>query len=152
MVSTRVSRHIGAPPAAVYLAIVEAEAVAKWMFPEGMSIHIHKFDGREGGEFRISLRYTTATGVGKSTQSTDTYHGRFVKLVPGKLVVEVLKFETEDRDFLGKMTITFKLTEIDDGTDLEVLHANLPAGLSPSANELGWQMSLGKLAELLEGS
>jgi uncharacterized protein YndB with AHSA1/START domain len=150
MNSTRVSRHIKAPPAVVYRALIEREAIAQWMFPKGMSIEIHKFQGWEGGEFRITLRYTGPSGSGKTTQDTDTYHGRFLKLVPDKLVAEVVEFETADRALRGEMPITFRLTEVEGGTDIEAVHAMLPEGLSPSTNEIGWQMSLGNLAELLE--
>jgi uncharacterized protein YndB with AHSA1/START domain len=150
MNSTRVSRYIGAPVAAVYRALIESGVVAQWMFPEGMTIHIHRFDGREGGEFRISLKYSSPGGAGKTTQDTDTYHGRFVKLIPDKLVSEVVEFETTDRNLGGEMTITFRLTEVEGGTEIEVVHGRLPVGLSPGANEMGWQMSLGRLAALLE--
>jgi hypothetical protein len=39
-------------------------------------------DAREGGSFRTSLTYEQPTGTGKTTAHTDTYHGRFVELVP----------------------------------------------------------------------
>jgi uncharacterized protein YndB with AHSA1/START domain len=135
----------------VYRALVEPEAIIRWMYPKGMSIHIHRFEGQEGGEFRISLRYSSSPGVGKTTQDTDTYHGRFVRLVPDRLVVEAAEFESSDPNLRGEMLITFRLTEVDGGTDIEVVHAKLPPGLSASANEIGWQMSLGNLAKLLEG-
>ena len=51
------------------------------MVPTGMTSHVHAFDAREGGAFRISLAYDAPTGTGKTTAHTDTYHGRFVKLV-----------------------------------------------------------------------
>lgn len=51
-----------------------------------MTSHVHSFDPREGGSFRISLTYDTATGAGNITAHTDTHHGRFVKLVPNELV------------------------------------------------------------------
>jgi len=80
--STRISRHLNAPRASVYRALVDADAVARWMVPSAMTSHVHAFDAREGGSFRISLTYDAATAAGKTTANTDTYHGRFVKLVP----------------------------------------------------------------------
>jgi uncharacterized protein YndB with AHSA1/START domain len=82
MSSTRVSRHVNAPRARVYSAFVDANAIATWMVPTGMTSHVHAFEGREGGTFRISLTYDAPTGVGKTTAHTDTFHGRFVKLEP----------------------------------------------------------------------
>ena len=150
MNSTIVGRFIAATPAAVYRALVDPEAITRWMFPDGMTIKVHAFDGREGGEFRISLRYTSSDAPGKTTHDTDTYHGRFVKLVPGKLVLEIVEFETDDPALRGEMTITFRLTQSGDGTEIQAVHAMLPAGLRPDANEIGWQMALGKLAALVE--
>lgn len=70
-------------------ALLDARAVSKWKVPTGMTCHVHEFDAREGGSFRISLTYEAPTATGKTTPHTDTYHGRFVKLVPNAQVVEV---------------------------------------------------------------
>jgi len=78
--STRISRHVNAPRANVYRAFLDAQAVATWMVPIGMNSHVHVFDAREGGFFRISLTYDEPAGTGKTTAHTDTYHGHFVKL------------------------------------------------------------------------
>ena len=58
------------------------------MVPNGMTSHVHTFEPREGGAFRISLTYDAPSATGKTTAHTDTYHGRFVKLVPDEQVVE----------------------------------------------------------------
>ncbi len=79
--STRIRRRVNAPRAKVYRALLDASAVATWMVPTGMTSHVHAFDPREGGSFCISLTYDAPTGTGKTTAQTDTYHGRFVKLV-----------------------------------------------------------------------
>ena len=113
MSSTRISRHVNAPRASVYRALLDAQAVAIWMVPTGMSSHVHAFDAREGGAFRISLTYDAPTGAGKTTAHTDTYHGRFVKLVPNEQLVEVVEFETADPALRGEMTITIALAEVD---------------------------------------
>ncbi len=143
------SQHLAAPRAAVYRALLDPDAVATWMVPEGMSSHVHEFEAREGGRFRITLTYDAPTGTGKSTEHSDTYHGHFVKLVPDELVVEVLEFETEDPAMRGEMTVTMTLADAEGGTDLVAVHENLPPGLAPADNELGWRMSLGKLAKLV---
>ena len=85
-----------APRAKVYRALLDARAVATWMVPTGMTSHVHEFDAREGGSFRISLTYDAPTGTGKTTAQIDTFHGRFVKLVTNEQVVEVVEFETTD--------------------------------------------------------
>jgi uncharacterized protein YndB with AHSA1/START domain len=153
MSSTRVVRHVNAPRAKVYGAFLDADAVQKWMVPPGMTSRVHAFEGREGGSFRISLTYDVPTGTGKTTAHTDTYHGRFVELVPDERVVETVEFETSDPAMRGEMTITIELADADGGgTDLLALHDHLPPGLSPADNENGWRLSLAKLAELLEST
>lgn len=151
MSSTRLGRHIAAPRAAVYRALLDPEAIAKWRVPDGMTSQIHTFEVREGGEFRVSLTYDSPTEKGKTSARTDTYHGRFAKLVPGELVVETLEFETSDPAMQGEMTITTALAEAPGGgTDLSAVHEGLPPGLSPADNEAGWQESLAKLAAYVE--
>ncbi len=120
------------------------------MVPIGMTSDVHAFDAREGGSFRISLTYDAPTGTGKTTAHTDTFHGRFVKLVTNEQVVEVVEFETTDPAMRGEMTITYTLSDADGGTDLLAVHDGLPPGLSAPDNEVGWRMSLAKLAALVE--
>jgi len=151
MSSTQISRHVKAPRAAVYKALLDPQAVPKWKVPTGMTCHVHEFDAREGGAFRISLTYDVPTGTGKTNSSTDTYHGRFVKLVPNEQVVEVDEFETTDPALQGEMTVTITLTDADDGgTVVHGAHDGLPKGVSPADNELGWRFALEKLAALVE--
>ncbi len=120
------------------------------MVPDGMTSHVHTFDAREGGAFRISLTYEAPTGMGKTTAHTDTHHGRFMKLVPNERVVEVVEFETPDPALQGEMTITIALADADGGTDIFAVHDGLPAGVSPADSEAGWRSSLAKLAALVE--
>lgn len=148
--STRLSQHVNAPREEVYRALLDAQAVATWMVPDGMTSHVHTFDPREGGAFRISLTYDTPSGSGKTTAHTDTYHGRFVTLVPHEQVVEVMEFETDDPTMRGEMTMTFTLTKANGGTDILAVHDNLPPGVSPAENETGTRMALAKLARLVE--
>jgi uncharacterized protein YndB with AHSA1/START domain len=152
--STRWTKHIRAPRGRVYQALLDPAAVQRWMVPDSMTSQVHAFDAREGGEFRISLTYGSdapGAGTGKTSTQTDTYHGRFVRLVSDTEVVEVLEFETEDPALRGEMTITITLADAGDGgTELTGTHENLPPGVPPADNELGWSESLGKLAALAE--
>lgn len=111
---------------------------------------MHEFDAREGGSLRISLSYDAPTGTGKTSAHTDTYRGRFVKLVPNEQVVEVDEFETTDPAMQGEMTITITLTDADGGTTVHGVHDGLPNGVSITDNELGWRLALEKLAALVE--
>jgi uncharacterized protein YndB with AHSA1/START domain len=148
--STRISRHISAPRSAVYRALLDADATAKWRVPAGMRSHVHEFNACEGGSFRVSLTYDAPTGTGKSAPQTDTYHGRFVKLVPDEQVVEAIEFETADPGLRGEMTLTTTLTEADGGTDVLVVHEHIPDSIPAADNETGTRMALDKLAQLVE--
>jgi uncharacterized protein YndB with AHSA1/START domain len=148
--TTRLTRHIRAPRARIYRALLDPDAVQQWVVPDGMTSHVHSFEAREGGTFRISLTYDQPTSTGKTTAQTDTYHGRFVRLVPDTEVVQAVEFETDDPGMQGEMTISYSLAEAGTGTDLVGVHENLPPGVPPADNELGWSISIGKLAKLVE--
>ena len=150
MSTTRIRRHLRAPRASVYAALLDRDAYARWMVPPGMDCKIHELDAREGGAFRVSLTYEAPTTTGKTTSQTDTYHGRFTELVPDQRVVRNVEFETTDPALQGQMRITITLADADGGTELVALHENLPPGVAPADNELGWQQSLSKLAALVE--
>jgi uncharacterized protein YndB with AHSA1/START domain len=151
MSSTRISRHLNAPREKVYRALIDEKSVAAWMVPDGMTSQVHVFAGREGGQFRISLTYEAPGAAGKTSAHTDTYHGHFVRLVPNEQVVETMEFETDDPAMRGEMTVTMTLADADGGgTDLSAVHDGVPSGVSPVDNELGWKLSLAKLAALVE--
>ena len=150
MSTTRLSQRLRASRVSIYRALTDPAAVAAWMFPYGMSIQVHCFEPWVGGTFRSSLTYGGEFGVGKSSDHTDTYHGRFVDLVLDERVVEVLAFETFVPALQGEMMITFTLADAEGGTELLATHENVPPGISPAENETGWSMSLARLQALVE--
>ena len=152
MSSTRVSRFINAPREMVYRALLDPRAIAEWRVPDGMTCHVHEFDAREGGFIRVSLSYLEPTERGKTTSHTDTYHGRFTRLVPNEQVIEVDEFETDDPALRGEMTMTMMLSDAGGGTELVAVHDGLPRGVSMADNETGWRMALDRLAALVEGA
>ena len=89
------NRIINAPRDRVYAALGDPEAVARWRFPTGMTCEVHELDAREGGAINISLTFDATDRAGKTHGRTDTYHGRFVTLVPDELVVEADELESE---------------------------------------------------------
>jgi uncharacterized protein YndB with AHSA1/START domain len=146
--STSASRHIDATRAAIYRALTDAEAIAKWRVPAGMRSHVHEFSAREGGHFRVSLTYDSPDGTGKSASHTDTYHGRFLRLVPDEQVVEQFEFETADPALRGTMTMTTTLTDSGAGTNVTILHEGIPDAIPAADNETGTRMALDNLARL----
>lgn len=150
MSSTRVTQHVNAPRRQVYRALLDPQAIARWKVPDGMTCFVHHFEPCEGGSFRVSLTYESPDAAGKTSAHTDTYHGRFVELVPDEKIVEEVEFESSDPAMAGVMTITTTLTEGNGGTEVAGLHEALPPGVSESDNETGWRMALAKLAALVE--
>ena len=90
--------------------------------------------------------------TGKTEGATDTYSGEFTSLVPDEQVVERIEFETDDPDLGGAMTMTWTLTEVEGGTEVELLHEGLPDAVPPEDNATGTRMSLTKLAAYVEGA
>ncbi|MGE0839179.1 SRPBCC domain-containing protein [Pseudonocardia sp.] len=151
--STRVSLLVRAPRAAVWRALVDADAVARWRVPDGMSCEVHEFDAREGGRFRISLTYSDPAAVGGKTDAhTDTYHGVFTTMRAGDTLVETLEFESDDPGNRGTLVQTTTLTDAPGGTEVTIAHDGLPEAVAPADNEAGTRMALANLAAFVEGS
>jgi uncharacterized protein YndB with AHSA1/START domain len=150
MATTRVTKHFAAPRERVYAALIDRDAVASWKVPSAMRAEVHEWNPTEGGAIRVSLTYDAPDRTGKTQGRTDTYHGRFVRLVPDELVVEADEFETDDPALQGEMLITITLSDADGGTELTAVHEGLPDGVAAADNELGWRESLARLAALLE--
>jgi uncharacterized protein YndB with AHSA1/START domain len=149
---TRVSRTIKAPRKAVYETFLDRDAVASWLPPETMTGQVHAFDPREGGKFGMSLTYQDPrhSPGGKTSEDTDTFQGRFVKLVPYEKIVWVVEFESQDPGFAGEMRITWSLADAANGTEVTVLCENILEGIRPEDNEMGSRSSLQTLAAFLE--
>lgn len=149
--SSHVPTVIRAPRKKVYEAFLDPNAVAAWLAPDTMRAHVHTLNPREGGTFRVSLTYQNPEDLqrGKTAGATDTYQGRFVKLVPYELIVEAIEFESQELGFAGEMTMTVTLADVDGGTEVTLRYDNVPAGIRPEDNETGSRQSLQKLAALL---
>jgi uncharacterized protein YndB with AHSA1/START domain len=103
---TRVSRIIKAGRKAVYQAFLDPDSVASWLAPDNMTGHVHTFDAREGGKFRMSLTYQEPGHLpGKTSGDTD------IELVPYAKIVEVVEFESHDEAFAGEMRMTVSLAD-----------------------------------------
>lgn len=147
---TILNAQIKASKSKVYHALLDKELIHKWKVPDEMQCIVHEYNAIVNGRIRISLVYDDVNEVGKTFQNIDTYHGYFKKLIPNELIIEIDEFESDDLTLKGFMTITYSLSESLKGTNLTVVHANLPIGVSLSDNEIGWKMALESLTKLLE--
>jgi len=93
---------------------LDRDSLAAWLPPDAMTGVVHTFDAREGGAFSMSLVYPEGdrSAGGKTTESTDTFHGRFVTLMPNERIVWAVEFESADSAFAGEMIVTTTLAPI----------------------------------------
>jgi len=147
-----VSRLIAASPDALYAAWMNGEAVARWLPPEGMSGHMHRFEPWEGGGYRMTLAYDAPSGGrGKSSADADVVEVRFVELVPARRIVQAVDFQAADPAYGGTMTLTWSFARADGGTLVKVEVQNPPPGVRDEDHEAGIRSSLDNLAEFVSG-
>jgi uncharacterized protein YndB with AHSA1/START domain len=148
----KASRVIAAPPERVYAAFIDAEALAAWLPPEGMTARFERFDPRPGGSYRLVLTYADASGAhGKAAADSDIVEARFVSVVPDVRVVQEVDFVSDDPVFAGTMTMTWEVTPVDGGTRVDITADDVPDGISADDHEVGLASSLANLADHLEG-
>jgi uncharacterized protein YndB with AHSA1/START domain len=137
LASTKVSRIVKAPREAVYRACIDPHAVAVWRVPQNMKGHVHVFDACEGGRFRVSLTYKNPelSPGGKTSDDTDTFHGKFVELAPYEKIVEVVEFESADPRFAGEMKITTSFADTGEGTEITVLCQTYQPAFGPKTTK-----------------
>ena len=145
------SRVIGAPPDLVYAALVDAEALAAWLPPAGMSGRFERFDARPGGTYRLVLTYDDAsTAPGKATADSDITEARFIEIIPGARVVQAVDFVSDDPAYAGTMLMTWEVAVTDDGTRVDMRADDVPAGISADDHAAGMASSLANLAAHVE--
>ncbi len=106
------SRLIVASARDIYRAMLDAESVANWRPPRGMSARIERFDARPGGGYRMAFIYDDASvAQGKTSPREDVFEGRFAELIPDERIVEEVDFESPDPTFAGTMRVITTLWE-----------------------------------------
>jgi uncharacterized protein YndB with AHSA1/START domain len=128
-------------PERVYRAFLDAEALVKWMPPNGFTAKVHQMDPKVGGSYKMSFTNFTS---GKS----HSFGGKYLELVPNEKIRHTDRFD--DPNLPGEMTLTVTLKKVIVGTELNILQENLPDVIPAEACMLGWQESLALLAKLVE--
>jgi uncharacterized protein YndB with AHSA1/START domain len=145
------SRVIAAPPAQVYAALVDREALTAWLPPDGMTGRFERFDPRPGGSYRLVLTYEDASrAAGKATADSDIVEARYVDIVPDVRVVQAVDFVSDDPAFAGTMTMTWEVTAVDGGTRVDITADDVPVGICAEDHAKGLASSLANLAEHVE--
>ncbi len=146
------SRLIGASTHTIYQAFVQPVSLVSWLPPSGMSGRMLEYDFREGGRYRIELRYEDRLGAGsgKTTIHTDITQGRFLELVPGQRIKQSVEFESSDPLFSGEMIMTWSFEAASEGSMVTVTADNVPVGISKADHDAGLRSSLDHLADFVE--
>ena len=137
----RLHRVLRAPPERVYRAFLDADAMAKWLPPNGFTCKVHHMDAKVGGTYRMSFTNFT-TGQGHS------FGGQYCELVPFEKIRYTDSFE--DPNLPGEMLTTVNLKQVSCGTEMNVVQEGLPEAIPLEMCYLGWQESLAQLATLVE--
>jgi uncharacterized protein YndB with AHSA1/START domain len=139
--TVRLHRVLRAPPARVYRAFLNPEALAKWLPPNGFTCAVHHMDAKVGGTFRLSFT-NFGTGNGHS------FGGEYLELVPDALIRYTDKFD--DPNLPGLIQVSVTLKPVSCGTDLSIVQEGIPEVIPVEMCYLGWQESLLALAKLVE--
>jgi uncharacterized protein YndB with AHSA1/START domain len=139
--TVRLHRVLRAPPERVYKAFLDADAMAKWLPPNGFTAKVHHRDARVGGTYKMSFTNFT-------TGHSHAFGGRYIELVPNERIRYSDQFE--DANLPGEMMVTVTLTKVSCGTELNIVQEGLPAVIPLDGCYLGWQESLAQLAKLVE--
>jgi uncharacterized protein YndB with AHSA1/START domain len=139
--TVRLHRVLRAAPERIYRAFLDADAMAKWLPPNGFTGKVHHLHAEVGGTFRMSFT-NFATGTSHS------FGGEYLELVPDERIVHTDKFD--DPNLAGEMRTTVSLKKVFCGTELDVVQEGIPGAIPTEACYLGWQESLTLLAQLVE--
>jgi uncharacterized protein YndB with AHSA1/START domain len=137
----RLHRVLRATPERIYRAFLDADAMTKWLPPNGFTGKVHSMDARVGGAYKMSFT-NFATG------QTHSFGGEYRELVPFERIRYTDKFD--DPTLPGEMQTTISLTKVSFGTELNVVQEGIPSAIPQEACYLGWQESLTLLAKLVE--
>ena len=139
--TVRLHRVLATKPGKVYRAFIEADALAKWLPPDGFVCTVHQLEAKVGGTYRMSFRNFT---TGKS----HSFGGEYIELVPNERLRYTDKFD--DPNLPGQIQVTVILKKVSLGTELNIVQDGLPDVIPLEACYLSWQQSLQNLGKLVE--
>ena len=137
----RLHRVLRATPEQIYRAFLDADAMAKWLPPNGFTGKVHHLDAKVGGTFKMSFTNFT-------TGDSHSFGGEYLELTPHERIRHTDKFD--DPNLPGEMRVTITLKKVSVGTELNIVQEGVPEVIPPDACYLGWQESLALLAKLAE--
>src|SRR5580765_3460986 len=114
----RLHRVLRAAPERIYKAFLDADAMAKWLPPNGFTCKVHQMDAKVGGTYKMSF---TNFSTGKS----HAFGGKYVELTPHERIRYTDKFD--DANLPGEIMTTIALRPVVCGTELNITQEGIPA-------------------------
>jgi uncharacterized protein YndB with AHSA1/START domain len=141
--TVRLSRIFKAPRERVFNAFLDADAMAKWLPPNGYTAHVYKLEPKVGGNYRMSF---------SSLDKKDTHFfgGKFLEIKPNERLRYTDKFESDDPEMQGEITVTVTFKDVPGGTEVRIVQEGLPKVIPIDGAMQGWSQSLENLARLVE--
>ena len=137
----RLHRVLRATSERIYRAFIDADALVKWLPPNGFTAKISHMDAKVGGSFKMAFTNFTS---GKS----HSFGGEYLELTPHERIRYTDRFD--DPNLPGVIQVTITLKKVSVGTELNIVQEGIPAVIPAEACYLGWQESLILLAKLVE--
>lgn len=139
--TVKLHRVLRTTPDKLYRAFLDADAMAKWLPPNGFTCKVHQMDAKVGGSYQMSF---TNFSTGKS----HSFGGKYLELVPNERLRYTDKFD--EPNLPGEMLTTINIKKVSCGTELNIVQEGIPEVIPAEACYLGWQESLILLAKLVE--
>jgi uncharacterized protein YndB with AHSA1/START domain len=137
----RLHRVLRSTPERVYRAFLDADAMVKWLPPNGFTAKVQHMDARVGGSYKMSFtNFTTGT--------RHAFGGTYVELTPHARIRYTDQFD--DPNLPGTISVTVELKQVSCGTELNITQEGNPDVIPAEACYLGWQESLILLGKLVE--
>jgi uncharacterized protein YndB with AHSA1/START domain len=137
----KLHRVIRAPAEKVYKAFLDADAMAKWLPPNGFTCKVHQLEAKVGGSYKMSFTNFT-------TGNSHSFGGEYLELKPNELIRHTDRFD--DPNMPGEIQTTINLRQVFCGTELNIVQEGVPGVIPAEACYLGWQESLRLLTQLVE--
>lgn len=134
-------RVLRSTPEKIYRAFLDADAMARWLPPNGFTGKVQHLEAKVGGTYQMSF---TNFGSGQ----VHAFGGTYRELVPGERIVYTARFD--DANLPGEMQTTISLKQVSCGTEMHVVQQGIPAMIPVEGCYLGWQESLLHLGNLVE--
>jgi uncharacterized protein YndB with AHSA1/START domain len=139
--TVRLHRVLAAKPEKIYRAFTDADAMTKWLSPNGFTCHVHHMEAKVGGTYKMSFTNFT-------TKQSHSFGGKYVEMTPNKSIKYTDSFD--DPNMPGEMVTSVTLKEVSVGTEINIVQEGIPDAIPAEGCYLGWQESLCNLAKLVE--